>query len=161
MKRLQRTGLSIIYALAVQIRAIAWDLWRPTLIGVRALVINGDTVLLVRHQSGNRPWALPGGGVERHERMAEAARREVYEEAGVPVRIEGLLGVYDAFRGEVTNYITVFICAPLGEAQSSGSLEIAEARYFPLDALPEGLDTGSGRRIAEYIAGLRGISELW
>jgi len=40
---------------------------------VRALIVRDGAVLLIRHRHGLRPWALPGGGVERYERMEEAA----------------------------------------------------------------------------------------
>jgi 8-oxo-dGTP pyrophosphatase MutT (NUDIX family) len=153
--------LRAAYRLALIGRAAVWELRRPTLIGVRSLVVRGDQLLLIRHRSGERPWSLPGGGVDRHERMAEAARREVYEEAGVPVRVDRLLGVYDAFRGETTNYIAVFVCTPLAEPDPSRSLEIAEVRYVGFGELPEGLDAGSRRRVDEYLAGAQGTTALW
>jgi 8-oxo-dGTP diphosphatase len=152
---------ALLYRLAFLARSLIWEVRRPTLLGVRSLVVRGDEVLLIRHRSGEKPWSLPGGGVDRHERMAEAARREVYEEAGVPVRVDRLLGQYDAFRGELVNYIAVFVCTPLGEPDPPRSIEIAEARYFPLRALPPGADDGTRRRVAEYLAGASGIAELW
>jgi ADP-ribose pyrophosphatase YjhB (NUDIX family) len=157
-----RAGLfRILYRAAFEARALLWEIQKPTLIGVRALVVQEEQVLLIRHRSGAKPWSLPGGGVERHERMAEAARREVYEEAGLPVHADYLLGVYDAFRGELVNYIMVFVCSPQGPLNPPESIEIAEARYFPLTALPNGIDDGSKRRVAEYLAGERGVSALW
>jgi 8-oxo-dGTP diphosphatase len=155
------TFFALLYRLAFLARSLVWEVRRPTLLGVRSLVVRGDEVLLIRHRSGEKPWSLPGGGVDKHERMAEAARREVYEEAGVPVQVERLLGQYDAFRGELVNYIAVFVCAPLGDPDPPHSIEIAEARYFPLRALPSGTDDGTRRRVAEYLAGASGVAELW
>jgi ADP-ribose pyrophosphatase YjhB (NUDIX family) len=130
-------------------------------VGVRALVVRNNTVLLVRHRAGQEPWSLPGGGVARYERLAEAARREVLEETGVTVRIERLLGMYDSFHDGVSNYIAVFICAPLGDPHPPRSLEIAEARFFPMDAPPSGLDPGSRRRITDYLTGAHGQAKMW
>jgi ADP-ribose pyrophosphatase YjhB (NUDIX family) len=45
---------------------------------------------LVNPRSGNTWWATPGGGVEKGERSAEAARRELKEETSVDA--EGLVG---------------------------------------------------------------------
>jgi ADP-ribose pyrophosphatase YjhB (NUDIX family) len=132
--------------------------WRPATVGVRAFVVRGDAVLLVRHRAGPRPWGLPGGGVARYERLAEAARREAFEETGVTVQVERLMGVYDSFHDGLSNYIVVFICAPLDEPHPPRSLEIAEARYFPLDAPPDTIDPGSRRRMAEYHAGMQARS---
>jgi 8-oxo-dGTP diphosphatase len=161
VKRIEQTILSPIYALAVAVRRVFWGLRRPTTVGVRVLVVRKGAVLLVRHRAGQQPWSLPGGGVARYERLAEAARREAQEETGVTVRIERLLGVYDSFHDGVSNYIAVFIGTPLGDPNPPRSLEIAEARFFPILAPPAAMDPGSRRRIAEYLAGAQGQAKGW
>ncbi len=153
--------LGPLYALAVALRRVFWRLRRPVTVGVRAFVVRDSTVLLVRHRAGQEPWSLPGGGVARYERLAEATRREVHEETGVTVRIERLLGIYDSFHDGVSNYIVVFICTPLGDPHPPRSLEIAEARFFSMDATPTGMDSGSRRRITDYLAGARGQAKMW
>src|SRR5215212_7398309 len=146
---IEQAALGPIYQLAIWLRGGVWRLRRPTLLGVRALIVRDGEVLLIRHRSGKQPWALPGGGVERNERLAEAARREATEETGVPIRVERLLGVYERFGDRISNYVAVFICTALGEPQPPRSLEIAEARFFPLGRLPAGADAGTRRRVAE------------
>src|SRR6266508_1976591 len=152
VKQIEQAALGPIYRLAIWLRGTSWRIRRPLLIGVRALI---------GHRGGKQPWALPGGGVERNERLAEAARREAREETGAAVRVEGLLGVYDRFGDRIRNYVAVFVCTALGEPQPLRSLEIAEARFFPLERLPAGADAGTQRRVAEYLAGERGITRLW
>jgi 8-oxo-dGTP diphosphatase len=161
VKHIDQAILGPLYALAVGLRRIVWALRRPVTVGVRAFIVRGDAVLLVRHRAGRRPWGLPGGGVARYERLAEAARREAHEETGVVVRIERLLGVYDSFHDGVSNYVAVFVCAPLGDPRPPRSLEIAEARFFPLQAPPADMDPGSRRRIEEYRAGAGGMAKTW
>ena len=167
-RSIERAAQGLIYGLLMRLRSVFWRLRRPLLVGVRALIVRDGQVLLIRHRSGQEPWALPGGGAERYERLAEAARREAAEETGAQVRVDALLGVYDRFGGGVTNYIAVFVCTPLSADAQPGrdprpprSLEIAEARFFPLDDLPASLDPGARRRVAEYVAGERGVSRLW
>jgi NAD+ diphosphatase len=59
---------------------------RP-IVGVGAVVIDGDRVLLVRR--ANEPlkgeWSIPGGAVEAGETLQAAVAREVLEETGVHV----------------------------------------------------------------------------
>lgn len=53
-------------------------------------------VLLARQPDGRRGWSrwlLPGGGVEPGEHPEEAVLREVVEETGLHVQVEGLLCV--------------------------------------------------------------------
>ena len=160
-KQIEQAALGPIYALIMRLRARVWSLRRPMLIGVRALIVRDGMVLLIRHRHGRRPWALPGGGVERYERMEESARREVREETGAAVRIERLLGMYERFGDGISNYIVVFVCTPLDDPHPPRSLEIAEARFFPLDRLPDGADDGTRRRVAEYLAHECGITRMW
>jgi 8-oxo-dGTP diphosphatase len=161
VKQIEQAALGPIYRLAIWLRGYSWRIRRPLLIGVRTLIVRDDVVLLIRHRSGQYPWALPGGGVERNERLGEAARREACEETGMPIRVEYLLGMYERFGGGISNYIAVFVCIALGEPQPPRSLEIAEARFFPLEHLPAGADAGTRRRVAEYLAGERGITRTW
>jgi 8-oxo-dGTP diphosphatase len=161
VKQIEQAALGPIYRLAIWLRGGSWRIRRPLLIGVRALIVRDGAVLLIRHRSGRYPWALPGGGVERNERLAEAARREAREETGVPIRVERLLGVYERFGDGISNYIAVFVCIAFGEPQPPRSLEIAEAHFFPLESLPAGTDAGTRRRVAEYLAGERGITRIW
>ena len=59
---------------------------RP-LIGVGALVLDGDSILLV--ERGKEPlkgyWSLPGGLLEIGEKLDAAVRREILEETGLVI----------------------------------------------------------------------------
>ena len=158
---IENAALGSAYALATGARALVWRARRPMLIGVRALIVRDDMVLLIRHRAGRTPWALPGGGVERFERMQAAAAREAAEEGGVRMRVDYFLGLYDRFGGGASNYIGVFVGAPLNEPKPPRSVEIAEARFFPLGALPTNTDVGTRRRVAEYRSGARGLYRDW
>jgi ADP-ribose pyrophosphatase YjhB (NUDIX family) len=119
-------------------------------LGVRGVVIFGDSVLLVRHGyvSG---WHFPGGGVEVDETCLEALGRELEEEACVAVHGEPVLhGLFFNEKPSGRDHVAVYvICdfAQLGERKPN--LEIQEARFFPRRALPEGATAGTRARLAE------------
>lgn len=128
---------------------------RGMTLGTRSLVLrNHDSeVLLVRHVYAPG-WLLPGGGVERGEALAEAALRELREEAGIVAEEAPLLhGIFlnDAqFRGD---HVACFVLRRFRETGFTPNAEIAEARFFPVAALPEGTTSGTRRRIGELLTG--------
>lgn len=60
----------------------------------RILVIHADRILAVRGWLGTDRWALPGGGLHRHESAEDGVLRELAEETGLMLsrnQIESLL----------------------------------------------------------------------
>jgi 8-oxo-dGTP diphosphatase len=69
---------------------------RP-IVGVLAVVMRGDRVLVVRRANPPMPgrWGFPGGVLELGETVAQGAMRELAEEAGVEAEAGGPLTVID------------------------------------------------------------------
>ncbi|MCG6858787.1 MAG: NUDIX domain-containing protein [Salaquimonas sp.] len=135
---------------------------RSLTIGVRGLVEDSDGgILLVRH-TYVKGWHFPGGGVEPKETAEEALRREVEEETAVQlVAPPELMGVYLNRRLGARDHVLFFRCPQWQQVKAfKASMEIAEARFFPSDALPDDLSRGTRRRIAE-IDGVMDISSDW
>jgi len=155
-------ALTLAYNAILWARARVRQATHPTEMGVRCLVPRGGELLLVRHRGGRMPWALPGGGIDPREPLDAAARREVAEEAGCPVEVGHMLGLYHSFGEGVNNYVAVFVCAPLGPARPPrGDLEIVDARFFPRHDLPANVTRGTLRRLAEHEGGARGVYGAW
>ena len=136
---------------------------RRMVLGTRAVLLDGDRVLLLRH-TYMPGWHFPGGGVEPGETAEEAARREAEEETGL--RVEGsmrLLGLY-LQRHEATNrdHVAVYVGRNFREVKPfRPNSEIAEIGWFEMDALREGVNPGTARRIAEIASGTEDLPGLW
>lgn len=100
-----------------------------------------EVLLIERH---NEPyagsWALPGGYVEELEPLEDAARRELVEETGVSVGpMTQLMTAGDPGRDPRGWTVSVVYVAWLdpATAQVVAGDDAADARWFPLDALPK------------------------
>ena len=127
-----------------------WFVFRPELVGVKCVLTHGDDVLLVRHSYGKRSWDLPGGTVKRRELPVDAARREIHEELGR--RIENWVGLGELYVN--TNHhddnLHLFQAHVEDRAVDLDLTELAEAGWFPRDALPPDL----GRFVRPILARL-------
>jgi len=63
-------------------------------LGCSAIIFDDDGSFLLTRRADNGQWCLPGGGIEPGESIEEACVREVFEETGLDVKIERLIGVY-------------------------------------------------------------------
>ena len=126
---------------------------------VVALTLAGvPRVLLIRR--GREPfagmWALPGGFVNEDEPPEVAARRELAEETGLvragPLELVGVYG--DPGRDPRGWTVTAVYRATLAEEVAvAGGDDAADARWFPIDALPA-LAFDHYRVVADALASL-------
>ncbi len=135
--------LRILY----QLYRIVLFFTRPLTLGVRVILLRGSTVLLVR-QTYMRGWFLPGGGIKRLETLEQAARREAREEVGAQIGPLELFGAYSSFSEWKSDHNSVFLAREF-QLDGSHDREVAEIRFFPLNALPVDLWPGHRRRLEE------------
>lgn len=139
--------------LVYQLYRIILFFWRPLTLGVRVILLRGQTVLLVR-QTYMDGWFLPGGGLKKNETFEQAARREAREEVGADIRNLSLFGAYSNFSEWKSDHNIVFISQEF-RLNGSHDNEVAELRFFPLDDLPRDLWPGHRRRLDEISQALR------
>ena len=92
-------------------------------------------ILMIRRalQPGMGLWCMPGGYVDRGEVVEEAAAREVLEETGLVVEVEGLVGLFSEKGRPVI--VAVFAAKETGGALQAGP-EAQELGFFSREDLP-------------------------
>jgi 8-oxo-dGTP diphosphatase len=113
--------------------------------GATAIVINEQGEVLLHRRSDNGVWSLPGGAIDPGEEPADAVVREVWEETGVRVIPERIVGVYsgpDHFAAypngdQIVILSVTFACRPVGGQPHVHDDESLEVRYFSPNALPQ------------------------
>lgn len=138
------------------------------LVGNRLLVLpsvavlprDGDGRILLVRTADSGHWATIGGFVEPDERPEDAARREAEEEAGVVVRLTGIIDVVGGpgYRLEYPNGDrSAYVSVVYGAVVESGTPrpdhdETIEVGWFGLDELATLELNGLNRRLLEEVA---------
>lgn len=104
-----------------------------------AAIFRGDTVLIVERGKGAWPgtWSLPGGHIEPGETARDAAAREVGEETGLVVTLDGLVDVHDAiFRdgdGALrAHYVLAVFRGHCMEGEPVAATDVRDARFVAI-----------------------------
>ena len=111
---------------------------------VVAIVQDNHGRVLMIHKTDNDLWALPGGGHEIGESIAESVVREVEEETGFDVEVVTLTGIYTnpqhvmAYEdGEVRQQFSIAFSARLVGGTARTSSESKRVEWLSPDELAE------------------------
>ena len=156
MKRMNADAPSREPSLPPLLRRLMHRYWRFTrgvTLGVRAAAIDSESrVFLVRH-TYVPGWHLPGGGVEPGETALEALARELREEASI--ELDGaaeLMRVYLNLNASDRDHVLLYVVRDFRVTEAKArDREIAEAGFFPLDALPEAITPATRARLDEIV----------
>jgi 8-oxo-dGTP pyrophosphatase MutT (NUDIX family) len=127
--------------------------------GILVRRLRGKWVLAAIRPAGRKPpvWALPKGIIDEGEKPEQTAVREVAEETGIEARLVTKLGdiryVY-TWAGErvfkvVSFYLLRYRRGRLGEIATEQRIEVAEARWLPLEEASRLLAYRGEREMAE------------
>lgn len=120
------------------------------ILGVGALIYDGDRVLLV--QRGKEPlkgfWSLPGGAVEPGELLEQALLREVMEETSLEVKIVRFGEIFERIMPDTAgnieyHYVLLDYVCEITKGQPQAGSDSADVRWFGPDEL-KGVPVTSG-----------------
>lgn len=88
-------------------------------------------------EPGHGLWVFPGGYVDRGEEVRAAALREAREEAGIDIRLDGLVGIYSypGTTAVIIVYSAVWTGGELAIDDESSEIRLFAAADVPWDAL--------------------------
>ncbi|MBI1791592.1 MAG: NUDIX hydrolase [Acidobacteria bacterium] len=112
------------------------------MLGVGAIILDGDRVLLV--ERGKPPqqglWSLPGGAVETGETLDAAVRREILEETGLEIEPLSVVEVFERITRDAAgaveyHYVLIdYLCRVTGGALEARD-DAARVEWVPRAAL--------------------------
>lgn len=137
----------------------------PVILPYASAILVDDGGILFQHRADFPWWGLPGGVMERGERVEECLIREVEEETGLQVTPQRLIGVYSSPDFAVTypngdqvhQFTACFACRRVGGDLAPDGEEILDLATFPLDALPE-MPPWYQAMVDDYAAGHDAVS---
>jgi 8-oxo-dGTP diphosphatase len=108
------------------------------LVTVDAIVADdAGRVLLVRRRYPPPGWALPGGFVDPGETLETAVARELREETGLDLEAARQFHAYSDPKRDARHPIVTVVFTGRATGTLQAGDDAADARFFPLDALPE------------------------
>ena len=137
---------------AYRLHKLIWKWLRPRTRGVKVMLFNpAGEILLIRNSYGDsEQFVLPGGGVRPWETPQRAAAREVREELGLTAAALTLVSTH--FSGAEGKRDTIHLFrAKTDRPPVADNWEVAEARFFALDVLPDEVSAATRRRIVEHL----------
>lgn len=103
-----------------------WD------VGVTGAVVQNGKVLFVQrnYEPSKGTWTLPGGFAEHTETLDKAVKRELREETGLEVSVQGVIGVRTRYTDRHGAVLVIFRCAVASGLPQADGYEISAAEFL-------------------------------
>ena len=131
-------------------------------IGVRAMVIHGNDILIVKHTYLPQLYH-PGGNINCHETPYQAIKRELDEKVDIISSLSlDLFNIYYSNHEHRDNYIVFYIANYNGIKIDKINDKSQDFRYkwFNFNQLPKDILLATLRRIKEYLK-IQLVSNYW
>lgn len=109
------------------------------------IIFDSNRNILLQKRGDSLKWGLPGGAIELGESFDEAMQREVFEETGLNVKPEKIIGIYSDKKyqeikknGDQCQPVVVAFLAKVidGELKLTDNDETLSLNYFSKNDLP-------------------------
>ena len=109
---------------------------------VIAALVQDNKILLIQRKRGSYVgyWALPGGKIEKHEHLSQAATREILEESGIQSEFKQHLGFVSEHlveNGEVNQHFLLHLCELTPQTTQITQDQEGKLAWFDLNNLEE------------------------
>src|SRR5260370_41557581 len=94
-------------------------------------------------------WILPGGKIHAFESIAQAAARELEEETGLKVEVEGQFRVYEIVNPPGAHRIVIYSWGRPTGGQPKASDDLSQLKFVPVEELGGMLTTPLVRRVLQ------------
>lgn len=127
--------------------------------GASVILVNDKNEILLQRRRDNGCWGYHGGSVELDEVVEEAAKRELFEETGLTAEALELFGVFSGpdthyiypNGDEVSNVDVVYVCRKYHGAIDPQKNEVAELKWFSVDAMPENISPPIKKALFQFV----------
>lgn len=133
---------------------------------VACIIDQQDRVLLTRRciEPFCSQWVMPGGKIDHGEAILAALHREVREEIGIEIHVEGLIDVYEHVNiGDRQDHFVIlyYRVKPLSFMLTPNGSECTDARWFSREELGKlSLPPGACHILNQVFPGLNLICPL-
>jgi 8-oxo-dGTP diphosphatase len=123
--------------------------YRRQWVGVAVVVVEDDGLLMVKRRYGDRAgtWCIPCGHVGWDEDVREAAVREIVEETGLVVELDGVYDVHTTFHSRNRHNAGIWFLGHRVGGELSAGDDAVDARFFALDDIPSELAFDTDQRV--------------
>ena len=123
--------------------------FRRQIVGVAVVVVEDGRLLMVQRRYGTDAgsWCIPCGHVGWDEDVREAARRELEEETGLLVELDGVFDAHTTFHDRNRHNAGIWFTGHRVGGALAARDDAVDAAFFPLDDLPSPLAFDTDERV--------------